>query len=535
MNQKPLYMKNYDTPTEQQADQRGRNVTVRGKKFGSQTQGKSGTFQLDIKMMNFNKKSRRGLPRRDLKFSRGRQSEGEHNSRSHSWSQRHCTGVNTARGNGNQGTAVQEIPGFYYDPEKKKYFKITKDHPGKKFVLCQCGGWKDASGHNHNNIIPSKVAKKPTKVSILYHLQQREYVCPSQVTERHLLERLSRLLKVKQRLSLDPVSGNYIPVDKYAVCKIEPDANHERLLTLYETIPSGSQIVQFHNLSNDRNNNLEILHHMAMIKNQKITGLLWSPHESSKNLYIASLLGYGSMSGETMVFEVNGASQRIVGRCAVHGSTVWTNAWNRNPLFSNIISIGASKVALTVDVNTRRRVIHVRCDSDVFAQEFSRSNPVLYNGSRDGCIRTCDVRVTGSSWPVMCLMQGKLASVTCIRVLHDENYILSSGLDGSLKMWDLRIRACVQNYRGHVNEITHGLPFYLDPSDSLLFAAGQDSVTRIWSVASGELLHSIPFPDSVDRSVGSIPALYYSEEWGGKGGMPGLLYGAGDTIYSYTY
>ena len=66
-------------------------------------------------------------------------------------------------------------------------------------------------------------------------------------------------------------------------------------------------------------------------------------------------------------------------------------------------------------------------------------------------------------------------------------------------------------------------------------AAGQDSVTRIWSVASGELLHSIPFPDSVDRSVGSIPALYYSEEWGGKGGMPGLLYGAGDTIYSYTY
>ena len=109
MNQKPLYMKNYDTPTDQQADQRGRNVTVRGKKFGSQTQGKSGTFQLNIKMMNFNKKSRRGLPRRDLKFSRGRQSEGEHNSRSHSWSQRHCTGVNTARGNGNQGTAVQDI------------------------------------------------------------------------------------------------------------------------------------------------------------------------------------------------------------------------------------------------------------------------------------------------------------------------------------------------------------------------------------------------------------------------------------------
>ena len=34
---------------------------------------------------------------------------------------------------------------------------------------------------------------------------------------------------------------------------------------------------------------------------------------------------------------------------------------------------GASKVALTWDVNTKRRLIHVKCDSDVFAQEFSRS------------------------------------------------------------------------------------------------------------------------------------------------------------------
>ena len=34
---------------------------------------------------------------------------------------------------------------------------------------------------------------------------------------------------------------------------------------------------------------------------------------------------------------------------------------------------GASKVALTLDVTTKRRVIHVKCVSDVFAQEFSWS------------------------------------------------------------------------------------------------------------------------------------------------------------------
>lgn len=63
-----------------------------------------------------------------------------------------------------------EIPGFYYDPEKKRYFKITKDYPGKKLVLCHCGGWKDATTTNHNRVIPSNI--KVTKVSTInnYHV-----------------------------------------------------------------------------------------------------------------------------------------------------------------------------------------------------------------------------------------------------------------------------------------------------------------------------------------------------------------------------
>ena len=28
----------------------------------------------------------------------------------------------------------------------------------------------------------------------------------------------------------------------------------------------------------------------------------------------------------------------------------------------------------------------------------------------------------------------------------------------------------MQNYSGHMNQITHGLPFYVDPSDTLIFA-----------------------------------------------------------------
>ena len=32
----------------------------------------------------------------------------------------------------------------------------------------------------------------------------------------------------------------------------------------------------------------------------------------------------------------------------------------------------------------------------------------------------------------------------------------------------------MQDYRGHVNEITHGLRFYVDPTDSLIFSGKLD-------------------------------------------------------------
>ena len=48
-----------------------------------------------------------------------------------------------------------------------------------------------------------------------------------------------------------------------------------------------------------------------------------------------------------------------------------------------------------------------------------------------------------------------------------------------LKLWDLRAKACVQNYRGHVNEITHKLPFYLDPTESLMFA-GENHLNHLY-------------------------------------------------------
>lgn len=58
MSQNEVLMPNFDASNGEQAT-RCRNVAVRGRKFGISTRGRSKTFQLNIKMMNFSKASRR--------------------------------------------------------------------------------------------------------------------------------------------------------------------------------------------------------------------------------------------------------------------------------------------------------------------------------------------------------------------------------------------------------------------------------------------------------------------------------------------
>lgn len=458
----------------------------------------------------------------------------KHGDRSHHGNFRNNADGSNAKDRSGKSAAVREIPGFYYDPNKKRYFKISKDHPRETFTPSQTEGSKDVC----QNSSPMNINfNKPRKISVVKHLQQREYTLnsPLMLTKRDLLEKLSRLLKVKQKFSLGP-DGDYIGLP--LVRRLECDLSHEKLLTLYviqRNIYETEEIIGFHSLTNDKNSNLEFSSQFSyVIASGKVTGLLWSPHESTKDFFIVSSLGQGRESGETLLLKSD-FSWREMARCTAQGSSVWTNSWSRNPQFSNLISAGTSRGTLIWDI-TSRRVIKLKCASDVLAQEFSWGSPILYNGSRDGIIRTCDIRMTVSdNWPVLCMRQGVLASVTCIRALRDGNYLLSSGLDGSLKMWDLRTRACVQNYQGHINEITHKLPFHVDPTESLIFAAGQDLMTRIWSISSGELLHYIPFPENVDKSENPIPALYYSDAFGGRGGMPGLLQGAGESVYFYSF
>jgi len=174
------------------------------------------------------------------------------------------------------------------------------------------------------------------------------------------------------------------------------------------------------------------------------------------------------------------------------------------------------KNALLLDFNSDKRYYLWSNKSDVLAVHFSADRNVLFTGTRDGTIRSLDLRQCssdgfafvqhGSHFPQLF----HRSPICSIKSLKDTNYLLSSTMGGAIALWDRRTVRTVMTYPGHVNSTTL-LRFSTDFSESILFAGGQDKMLRIWEVGTGKLLNTYgPFQSH-------IPAVAYGDTWHKEG------------------
>ncbi|CAD6221735.1 unnamed protein product [Miscanthus lutarioriparius] len=192
--------------------------------------------------------------------------------------------------------------------------------------------------------------------------------------------------------------------------------------------------------------------------------------------------------------------------------------------FSSSSDIGAG----LLDLETRRLSWLCRSKSDVLSLKFVHSGKVVLCGLRNGSIAPVDVRQKQHNQPTGVASSsnarrtvpmlptrhaGKkrnqagmdkfsrvisMSSAVCslVTLSSDENYFLGSSMDGSIKLFDLRLiqKGGIQSYEGHVNSHTH-LPIVVDPSETLLMSGGEDCTVRIWSIKTGELLFAQSMAD----------------------------------------
>ncbi|XP_025774569.1 DDB1- and CUL4-associated factor 4 isoform X4 [Puma concolor] len=374
-------------------------------------------------------------------------------------------------------SSAPDLPGYYFDPEKKRYFRLL---PG------------------HNNCNPL------TKESI-----------------RHKEMESKRLQLLEEE-------------DKQK----KADTNSDRLFTVNDVKVGGSKygIISLRGLKTP---SLKVhMHENLYFTNRKVNSVCWASLNHLDSHILLCLMGIAETPGCATLLPASlfvsshpGGLERPGMLCSFRIPGAWSCAWSLNIQANNCFSTGLSRRVLVTNVVTGHRQ-SFGTSSDVLAQQFALMAPLLFNGCRSGEIFAIDLRCRnqGKGWKATRLFHD--SAVTSVQILQEEQNLMASDMAGTIKLWDLRTTKCIRQYEGHVNEYAY-LPLHVHEEEGIVVAVGQDCYTRIWSFHDACLLRTIPSPHPTSKS--DIPSVAFSSRLGGFRGAPGLLMAVQQDLYCFSY
>ncbi|XP_060617395.2 DDB1- and CUL4-associated factor 4 isoform X1 [Anolis sagrei] len=437
-----------------------------------------------------------------------------------------------------QNSPVPELPGFYYDPEKNRYFRLLPGHNNCNPLT------RESIQHRENECQrlrlleeEKKCLKKTSRCGLNSSiiLRKRQLGLYSSFNYCRLIHELK--VNCMQRRKLEIKSPDSTVSGNNYFKRIAADTAYERIFTVNDVEHGGCKYGII-NLSGLGKNSLTVeMYDNLYFTNRKVNSVCWASlsHPDSHVLLclmgVAETLGCASLLPASLFSNSNTGDQPGM-LCSFKIPTAWSCAWCLNPQADNCFSTGLSRQVLVTNTVTGHRQTF-GTSSDVLAQQFATQTPMLYNGCRSGEIFSIDVRQRahkGQTWKAVRLFHH--SAVTSVNVLKDEHYLMVADMEGQVKLWDLRKLKCVKEYRGHHNEHAT-LPLHISEEEGFLAAVGQDCYTRIWSLQDTHLLRTIPSP--YPSSTDSIPSVVFSSRLGGTRGVPGLLMAVRQDLYYFSY
>ncbi|MCI4389724.1 hypothetical protein PGIGA_G00101810 [Pangasianodon gigas] len=431
-----------------------------------------------------------------------------------------------------------ELPGFYFDPEKNRYFRLLPGHNNCNPLTREMLEKKERERKRTKLLAEDERTRKKaprTGLNSTLLLQRRRLgeLPPSSycrlVHEVKVSEMKRHKLEVQSADSSSPNTDNFRLIVADSAC--------ERVFTVNDVSHGGCKY-GIMNFSGRRNGSLSVqMCDNLYFTNRKVNSVCWASVTHSDSHVLLCLVGISQTPGCVSLLPASLFSNSNPDQpgmlCSFKISTAWSCAWCLNPQADKTFSTGLSRSVIVTDAVTGRRQTY-STGSDVLAQQFALRAPVLFNGCRSGEIFSIDLRQRGRgrdhSWKSSRFYQD--SAVTSVRLLQDENYLLAADMLGKIKLWDVRMRRAVKQYDGHHNEYAY-LPLHLCEQEGLLLAVGQDCYTRLWSLRDGHLLRTIPSPHPAGKD--SIPNVVFSSQLGGRSGLPGLLMAVCHDLYYYPY
>ncbi|XP_007428151.1 DDB1- and CUL4-associated factor 4 isoform X1 [Python bivittatus] len=437
-----------------------------------------------------------------------------------------------------QSSSVPELPGFYYDPEKNRYFRLLPGHNNCNPLTKESIHQKEMESQRLRLLKEEEKMMKKTPRSGLNSsviLRKKQLGFYSSISYCRLIHELKVNCMQRRKLEIESLSSSVSGSNNFKL--IVADTASERIITVNDVERGGCKygIVNLSGLGKD---SLTVeMYDNLYFTNRKVNSVCWASLSHLDSHVLLCLMGAAETLGcasllPASLFNSSNAGDQPGMLCSFKISTAWSCAWCHNPQANNCFSTGLSQRILVTNAVTGHHQTF-NTNSDVLAQQFATQSPVLYNGCRSGEIFSIDVRQRshkGQGWKATQLFHD--SAVTSVNLLKTEQYLMAADMLGQVKLWDLRKLKCVKEYRGHKNEHTI-VPLHINETEGLLSAVGQDCYTRIWSLRDAHLLRTIPSPYPSSRD--SIPSVVFSSQLGGVRGVPGLLMAVRQDLYYFSY
>ncbi|KAG7461335.1 hypothetical protein MATL_G00208970 [Megalops atlanticus] len=443
--------------------------------------------------------------------------------------------------------SAPDLPGFYFDPEKNRYFRLLPGHNNCNPLTREGLQRKEQEGQRVRLLEEDeRPRKKPPRAGLnsTMLLQKRHLGLLPESSYCRLIHELKVSGMRRHKLEVQSSDASSANTDNFRL--IVADSACERVFTVNDVEHGGCKygIMNFRgcskgSLSVEMCDNLYFTNRKVSnlyVTNRKVNSICWASVTHSDSHVLLCLVGIAETPGCVSLLPASLFSNSYPDQpgmlCSFKISTAWSCAWCLNPQADKNFSTGLSRRVIVTDAVTGRRQTY-GISSDVLAQQFALRAPVLYNGCRSGEIFSIDLRQRarrGTSWKGCRLYQE--SAITSVRILQDENYLIAADMLGKIKLWDLRVTRAVQQYEGHHNEHAY-LPLHVNEAEGLLLAVGQDCYTRLWSLGDRRLLRTVPSPHPAGKD--SIPSVVFSSQLGGQRGLPGLLMAVRHDLYYFPY
>ncbi|KAI0667765.1 hypothetical protein C8Q78DRAFT_1071810 [Trametes maxima] len=385
----------------------------------------------------------------------------------------------------------RELPGMYWDGEKKRYFPLSSRPAG--------------APPNRQKMIPSNVSRPQDAVSRKRKVFYRDSESPSENYSRNVL-----------------VSGNGGYWRTYTTLR-ESQLHGRRRQCLQkmqaEILSSGAIESDLSDLSGRFPLDVGETVSALCTKGDTGSGNIWigggtgwlytmdtrEPDHRWREFLLGTQITSISRSGPiTLVTSFGSPARALVTRSQTLG--LWLLREFPPNLCDDVrcgrvidrrVIVGGRGGALCFLDVERDQFVRVRRESDVFSLCFQNQD-LLFLGMRNGVIERWDMRLPDTS-PDMVVNMSKeeaqrsgVAPVQHLHAIHGHALLIET-MRGDLEVHDLRYlnnATPLLRFDGHVSSYKQQLGLTIEPGENFVFAGGEDARLRAWSLRTGQALHS---------------------------------------------